>query len=261
VINVEQVLAESFIRQGQWHDSLGSTNNRALELAVDPLVQMPILVGATEQSAGRGRGSNRWWAADGTLMFSVLFDMPSLGLPQFEWPRFSLGTALTIAETIEAFLPNVPVGLKWPNDVWIGNRKTCGILIEQSDRAPGRLVVGIGLNINTQFDAAPAELRSIATSLHTESGQTFCMQQVLIQFLQRWEFNIAAQKAGDWDLERLWSRLCVLSGRTVCVTAAGNESTGLCTGIANDGALLVVDRGQTVRHYAGTVRPIDTAPD
>lgn len=190
-------------------------------------------------------------------MFSVLLDMQQLGLPQGDWPRFSLGTALSVAETIEAFLPNVPVGLKWPNDVWIGSRKVCGILIEQSDRAPGRLIVGIGLNVNTQFSSAPQDLRSIATSLHGESGQQFSLQDVLIRLLQRWEINIRQQRDGDWDLCRLWSRLCVLSRRMVRVASATGELTGECLGIAEDGALRVANAGGIHQCYAGTVRPID----
>ncbi len=257
MIDIEQLVAETFVRQAQWHDELPSTNTRALELAGDSTVTTPLLVGASGQSAGRGRGANTWWADDGTLMFSVLFDMPALGLPQAEWPRFSLGTALSVAETIEAFLPHATVGLKWPNDVWLGARKACGILIEQPDRAPGRLVVGIGLNVNTQFATAPDDLRAIATSLHAESGQQFRLEDVLIRFLQRWDLNIAAQRDGEWDLRRLWSRMCVLNGRQVRVTSAGGDILGLCQGIADDGALLVANRGQTTRCYAGTVRAIN----
>jgi BirA family biotin operon repressor/biotin-[acetyl-CoA-carboxylase] ligase len=257
VVDIEQLLAETILEGAEWHTSLESTNNRALELAANASFKMPYLVGTSEQTAGRGRGTNRWWAADGTLMFSVLFDMPTLGVPQSDWPRFSLGTALSVAETLEAFAPQVPVGLKWPNDVWIGTRKTCGILIEQSHLAPQRLIVGIGLNVNTVFAGAPDELRTIATSLAAESGQQFCLQDVLIRLLQRWEFNIAAQRSGEWDLRRLWSRLCVLSGQRVRVSSASGDILGLCHGIADDGSLLVEERGQTKQCYAGTVRFLD----
>jgi BirA family biotin operon repressor/biotin-[acetyl-CoA-carboxylase] ligase len=190
-------------------------------------------------------------------MFSVLLDMPSLGLAQSEWPLFSLGTALSIAETIESHLPDVSVGLKWPNDVWLGSRKTCGILIEQSDRAPGRLIVGIGLNVNTRFTAAPPELRSIATSMAEESEQQFPLQDVLIRLLQRWEMNIQSQRQGDWDVPRLWSRLCVLTGHPVRVSSAAGDIVGRCQGIADDGSLLVDEQGLMKRCYAGTVRRLD----
>ncbi len=257
MVDIEQLLAETLLEGAEWHSSAESTNSLTLELAPDASCKAPYLVGAGEQTAGRGRGTNRWWAADGTLMFSVLFDMPSLGIPQSDWPRFSLGTALSVAETIEAFAPQVPVGLKWPNDVWIGARKTCGILIEQSHLAPQRLVVGIGLNVNTLFGDAPEELREIATSLAAESGQRFSLQEVLVRLLQRWELNIVAQRNGDWDLRRLWSRLCVLSGHRVRVSSASGDILGQCHGIADDGSLLVEESGQARRCYAGTVRLLD----
>lgn len=265
MIDLERLVAETFVRHADWHDRLASTNDLALQQAVDSTKPAPWLIGASSQSAGRGRGSNTWWAADGTLTFSVVFDMPELGLPQSEWPRFSLGTALSVAETIEAFLPHTPAGLKWPNDVWLGNRKVCGILIEQPDRAPGKLVVGIGLNVNTRFDAAPEELQLIATSLAKESGQQFAMADVLIHLLRRWQINIVAQRSGDWELPRLWSRLCVLSGRQIHVNTASTDITGVCQGIADDGALLIARRddpsishsGEILRCYAGTVRLLD----
>lgn len=257
VLNIEHLVAETFLERAEWHPSLESTNNLALELASEPSLTTPLLIGATEQTAGRGRGTNRWWATEGTLMFSVVFDMPTLGLRQSDWPRFSLGTALSIAETIEAFLPQVAVGVKWPNDVWIGNRKTCGILIEQPQAAPQRLVVGIGLNVNTSFADAPDDLRAIATSLASESGQQFHMQDVLIRFLQRWDLNITAQRTGDWNLQRLWSRLCVLTDRCVRVSSANGDIVGRSQGIADDGSLLVESDGQLKRCYAGTVRIVD----
>lgn len=256
MIDLDQLIAETFVRRAEWHAEISSTNTRAIELAADSRTPTPCLIGATLQTAGRGRGANRWWAADGTLMFSVLFDMPELGLPQSEWPRFSLGTALSVAETVEAFLPYAPVGLKWPNDVWLGHQKCCGILIEQPERAPGKLVVGIGLNVNTKFAGAPEELRSIATSLHDVSGQCFAMQDVLIRLLQRWDINCTAQRSGDWELRRLWSRLCVLSGRPIRITSTAGEQCGECRGIADDGALLLATGDAPTRCYAGTVRLI-----
>ena len=75
--------------------------------------------------------------------------------------------------------------------VGIGKHTKKGILIEQSDRHFGRLVIGIGLNINTVFDSAPEELRQIATSMRVESQRTFDPYDVLVQFLRRWDFNIA----------------------------------------------------------------------
>ena len=171
-----------------------------------------------------------------------------------EWPRFSLVTGLTVAETLEVFLPHDAVGLKWPNDVWLAGGKVCGILIEQPDRAPGRLVAGLGWNVNTSFSSAPDDLRTIATSMREVAGNNLVLEDVLRCFLQRWEANLVSLAAGNFDLIAGWSRFCVLRDRVVRVAAGEAELTGRCRGIGTDGALLVDDGQTTHRCYAGTVR-------
>ena len=217
MIDADRLMASTFVRRVEWLDEIGSTNDHALQLAGDSSVAAPCLIGATRQVSGRGRGTNRWWSGDGTLMFSVLFDMFQLGIAQSQWPQFSLVTGLTVAETLEVFLPQAAVGLKWPNDVWLAGRKVCGILIEQPDQAPGRLVAGLGWNVNTPFWSAPDDLRAIATSMRDVSGNPFVTEDVLLCFLQRWEANLESLAAGSFDLIASWSRFCVLRDHRVRV--------------------------------------------
>ena len=254
VIDADRLMASTFVRRLEWHNEIGSTNDRALQLAGDLSVETPCLIGTTRQLSGRGRGANRWWSGEGALTFSVLFDVPTLGIAQLDWPRFSLVTGLTVAETLEVFLPHEAVGLKWPNDVWLAGRKVCGILIEQPDRAPGRLVAGLGWNVNTSFSSAPDELRAIATSMRELTGSDLVIEDVLRCFLQRWEANLELLAAGNFDLIAGWSRFCVLRNRVVRVSSLGAELTGACRGIAADGALLIDNGNVTHRCYAGTVR-------
>ena len=204
MIDTEHLLTSTFLRRAEWLDETGSTNDLALQWAGDSAVVTPCLIGATRQQAGRGRGANRWYGSEGTLMFSVLFDMTALGIAQQLWPQFSLVTGLSVAETLEVFLPQSAVGLKWPNDVWLAGRKVCGILIEQPDRMPGRLVAGLGWNVNTAFASAPEEIRDIATSMRDASGSTFDAADVLRCFLQRWEANLTQLADGSFDLDARW---------------------------------------------------------
>lgn len=258
MIDTEHLLTSTFLRRAEWLDETGSTNDLALQWAGDSAVVTPCLIGATRQQAGRGRGANRWYGSEGTLMFSVLFDMTALGIAQQLWPQFSLVTGLSVAETLEVFLPQSAVGLKWPNDVWLAGRKVCGILIEQPDRMPGRLVAGLGWNVNTAFASAPDDIRAIATSMRDTSGSTFDEGDVLRCFLQRWETNLTTLAAGSFDLAARWTRFCVLRDRRIRVSATELECTGDCLGIASDGALLVHDGHQTRRYYAGTVRLVES---
>jgi BirA family biotin operon repressor/biotin-[acetyl-CoA-carboxylase] ligase len=255
VIDVPRLVAESCLRHVEWLEQVDSTNDRALLIASQAVIESPLLIGAEEQSAGRGRGANRWWGAEGSLMFSILVEMPRLNLSPADWPRFSLVTGLALSETLASFLPSVSVGLKWPNDVWLGQRKVCGILIEQSDRFPDRLVVGIGLNVNNSFDAAPEEQRQVATSMSDAAqGHQFDRTDILIDLLSRWRLLSQQLAEGEINLVERWSRTCVLTGHPVTLSSGKRETTGVCTGIDGDGALLLRTAFAVERHYAGTVR-------
>ena len=257
MIEIENIVASTFVRDGEWHDEIGSTNDRALILAADPLIKLPYLIGTNRQVAGRGRGTNRWWSGEGPIVFSVLLEMSQLGLNQIRWPLFSLVTGLSVAETLETFLPYSSIGIKWPNDVCLAGRKVCGILIEQPERPQGRLVAGLGWNANTSFATAPEEISAIAISMREESGQTYIEEDLVRCFLQRWEFNLATLAAGSFDLVSRWSRLCSLRDRRIRIVTEDGTMTGICRGIADDGALLIEDAGGPHRHYAGTVRIVE----
>lgn len=257
-IDVARVSGESQIQDVVWLDEVDSTNTFALQRAGDPQTAMPFLIGTARQVAGRGRGGNRWWGADGALMFSIGVEMPSLGLTVSEWPRFSLITGLAIADALSRCVPTARAGVKWPNDVWLNGRKVCGILIEQVDRVPNRLIVGIGINVNNSFANAPDEQQRIATSMTDNAGGAeFSLTDVLLTFLNCWNLLIQELADGTINLTERWSRACVLSGRPIVVTAGERELTGICAGIDDDGCLLVRTEWTLERCYAGTVRLLD----
>ncbi len=243
------------MRYAEWLNQVKSTNDLALTFARVPSIAVPLLIGADLQTAGRGRGAHQWWSAEGSLMFSIIVDMPGVGLRPADWPRFSLVTGLAIADALSLFLPSARIGLKWPNDVWLDGRKVCGILIEQSDLIPDRLIVGIGLNVNNSFNAAPHEQRQTATSMIDAShGNEFCRTEILIAFLNEWESLIEDLSQGRLNLPERWSRRCVLAGHPVTLSEGDRETIGVCSGIDDDGALLLRTEFATEKHYAGTVR-------
>ena len=255
MIDMPRLLSETCLRQAEWHDQVDSTNDRASVLAARPEIEMPLLIGADQQTEGRGRGANRWWGAEGSLMFSILVDMCQFGLASSDWPRFSLVTGLAVAETLATFLPSVSIGLKWPNDVWLGHRKASGILIEQCDQFPNRVVVGIGLNVNNSFVMAPEEQRRSATSMSDDAhGRQFDRTEILLDFLTRWRSLSQRLAEDDINLVEQWSRWCVLTGHPVMLSQGKQETIGVCAGIDANGALLLRTGFALERHYAGTVR-------
>lgn len=222
------------------HPQIGSTSDRALELARQEKLDLPLLVLAERQTGGRGRGSNSWWGAEGALTFSLLIESRSLGIASEQWPLLSLSTGLAICEALEQIAPGGDFGVKWPNDVYCAGRKLCGILIESPSAAMGRVIVGIGLNVNNSLSAAPPEIRGAATSLvdylHRRLDLTAVLLSLLKSLQSRWQelgqSGFAAQAAE-------FRRRCILDGRTIQVSSGPRLITGRCLGIDDAGSLLL----------------------
>jgi BirA family biotin operon repressor/biotin-[acetyl-CoA-carboxylase] ligase len=136
-----------------------STNERAKELAM-AAAPGGLLVTADDQTAGRGRRGHAWFAPPGScLLYSALLrpfaaDEASL-LP--------LAVPVAVCEAAESVAP-VRCQVKWPNDVWLEERKLAGVLVEARPDE-GWAVIGVGLNVAIPQEEFPPELRETATSL------------------------------------------------------------------------------------------------
>ena len=245
----------TFIRRIRALDETDSTNNVArawsTQLSAD---EVPALVVAESQSAGRGRGENRWWSGPGSLTFSVIVEPAAWGVPSERWPALSLTVGAATALALEQRVPTSEVRLKWPNDVYLDGRKIAGILIESPPNDSRRLVLGIGVNVNNSLAGVPAEIESRAISLCDATGTTHSRTDLLKDLLtQLWQ---SLTRLGS-DLPRLredWRRLCLLTGRSVVVTDQGRGVVaGTCLGLDDDGALRVQTDGSVERLFSGVV--------
>lgn len=245
---------DTFLQGVEHHVEIASTNDRALKLCADPELLVPFLVIAEHQTQGRGRGANRWWSSDGALLFSVIMDAAEYGLPEARWPQISLTVGAAVCQTLQSLLgPEISVGLKWPNDVWLNGRKAAGILVEIPAARRGRLVIGVGLNVNNSFEAAPPELLKLATSMRDETGIESDRHEVLVRLLRQFDEDLRCLAASDLSLTERWRSLCVLRDRTVSLDNGQQQITGRCLGIAEDGALRLQTPTGEQRLYGGTV--------
>lgn len=253
----ECLTAETFLRGVEHHAEIASTNDRALTLCADAELPVPFLVLADQQTSGRGRGVNRWWSSDGAILCSVIVNAAEYQLPESRWPQVSLTAGAAVCWTLQSRLGSqAAVGLKWPNDVWLNGRKAAGILVEIPATRRGRLVIGVGLNVNNSFAGAPPELRPLATSMRDETGIESDRREVLRHLLQQLDADLRRLSAADPALAERWRSLCVLRDRTVSVNAGQQPITGLCLGIADDGALRLQTSLGEQRLYGGTVSGI-----
>ena len=263
LFDLARIEAATSVRSVVYRDTTPSTNDLSLRLAADPDLATPTLVLAGEQTAGRGRGANRWWSARGALTFSLVVESADMGLPPDAWPRLSLAVAVATCDALAHLAPGVAFGVKWPNDVVAADRKIGGILIEVPNHAPPiprRLVVGVGLNINNLWRAAPADLRATATSLADTTGRAHDLTEVLLRLLTALDDRREQLRTGDARLPAAWQDLCALRDRTIEVELDGGTIRGRCQGIAADGALLIDGEQGRQRLTRGVIRCVRDGP-
>jgi len=166
-------------RFGQPYEHVGSTPSTQLLLAPD--APEGALVVAEEQTAGRGRLGRSWFAPAGTSLLCSLQLRPDT--PTERLPELTGVAARACADAIAA-LTGLEPALKFPNDVLVGGRKVAGILAEARD---GRVVLGVGINVNLPADELPEDVDRPATSLLVETGRELDRAELLAQLLEQLE--------------------------------------------------------------------------
>lgn len=250
-LGIESLIAQTFVRRVEYRPTVDSTNTLARELAATTARDEIVLVIADEQTAGRGRGSNRWWTGNGALAFSLLVDSSLQGVDRRHAGMIALAAALSIVETVELFAPHESVGLHWPNDVYVGERKLAGILVEAL--ADGRHVVGIGCNVNNSVSAAPEALSAIVTTLRDLTNVEHDRTRVLVELLQRFAARLEQLAAAPDQLGRDAHHRCLQIHQRLTISVGQQETTGICSGIADDGALLLDTPTGQQKFYSGVL--------
>ncbi len=251
--DVERIRAAHFVNEIEVHSEIGSTNDRAAERAADPALACPCLILTARQTAGRGRGSNTWWSGPGALTFSLVLEPRRVGLATENFPQVALAAGLAVCEVIEQALPEAVVGLKWPNDVFLSGRKVSGILLEVPHSSSGRLVAGIGLNVNNSLAAAPADLQRTAVSMIDVAGVPLDRTEVLVTLLERLDLWMRALAMNPAEVFARWRPYCVLTGKRVSLGVGARNVEGLCHGIDDSGRLLIATSQGAEAHRSGTV--------
>jgi BirA family biotin operon repressor/biotin-[acetyl-CoA-carboxylase] ligase len=255
-IDLDPLHREPFLARVEFREETSSTNTLAQELSESDDGPYPLLVVGERQTAGRGRGANRWWSDEGALTFSLVLDAAATGLPLAQRPLASLAAGLAVCEALRDFAPDQRLGVKWPNDVHLNERKVGGILVESARRGD-RLIVGVGINVNNSLAAAPPDVAERAVSLCDATRVWWPLGDVLARVVRGIynECTSLQSNSGEF-IARLRSQ-CVLTGRNVIIDIGQGLAAGMCRGIADDGALLVESSSGVRRIYAGVVTKID----
>jgi BirA family transcriptional regulator, biotin operon repressor / biotin---[acetyl-CoA-carboxylase] ligase len=238
----------------QHYYKVGSTNVAAMEAAASGAPEGTVFL-AEEQTAGRGRGGNRWVSTRSSGIYCSVILRPDL--PPSEALTLSLAAGLAVHAAVQQVDSRLNPDLKWPNDVLLEGKKFCGILTEMNAEATRvrYIVVGIGINVNqTRF---PDDLQNMATSLQLVSGSEWSRVELaaaLLKSLHR-EYRDLAEKAGAHDsvLRRFAERSSYARGRAVRIEENGGFE-GVTEGLDPRGFLQVRTAQGLRTVLSGTVR-------
>jgi BirA family biotin operon repressor/biotin-[acetyl-CoA-carboxylase] ligase len=238
-------------REVHWFEEIGSTSDRAKELADHDAEHGEVVVAET-QTAGRGRRGRSWASpARRNLYFSVVL-RPDL--PPVRAPELTLVASLAICDALRQ--AGVDAGIKWPNDLLASGKKIAGILTElaaEPDRV-NWVVLGVGVNVNSRREDFPEELRDGATSILLERGQPaprVLFAAACFTALEAWLDR--HDEEGFGVIREAWRERSVTLGREVTVKVDGRELTGVAEDIDESGALRLRTADGVERIVSGDV--------
>ena len=203
------------------------------------------VVAAVEQTAGRGQRGNSWEAAPGkNITLSILLRPQHIDArSQF---AISQIVSLAIVNTLHRYIPCHNVTIKWPNDIYVGDRKICGILIENSlmGMAINHSIAGIGLNVNQQrfLSDAPNPV-----SLFQLTGEEVPIEEIrqrlceeILSMMHAYDNPALAEELHNRYLSTLWRRdgfhPYIADGITFEARIGGVDRTGILTLTRRDGS-------------------------
>lgn len=229
-----------------WLDSTDSTNEEAAR-QISHLDNLSV-VSASSQTYGRGQRGNTWISKPGeNLTFSIVLKYPLEAYDQF---AISEAAALSVIDLLSGY--GIEAKVKWPNDIYAGNKKICGILIENSIRenSISHSIAGIGLNVNQRsFDPSIPN----PTSVSLETGRNgYDLRKMLNEFMDIFSVYCSRYLHNNGGLGRL--RKMYLSQMWRMGEAAEYvDYTSLPQGHL-DGPNGIVDKENTEgRRFAGTI--------
>jgi BirA family biotin operon repressor/biotin-[acetyl-CoA-carboxylase] ligase len=223
-------------------DSAGSTNTEAAA-AADVLEEGTVII-AAEQVTGRGRKGRSWFTGTGGgLAFSLIVK------PAQASGSLTALLAISAAAALEDEYPGIEVGIKWPNDLYIGPGKVAGILAETRG---GSVILGMGLNVNDEPGAFPPAIADMAVSLRMAGAMARCRGEILAAIIRRFEDLYTRWEGGEPDLlrSRLESRL-LWKGERVSIENGMETVSGVVEGVTAEGYLRLSTAGGPRVFHAG----------
>jgi len=240
-------------------ESLDSTNNYAIQLIEDQLPEEGSIVWATEQKKGKGQRGNFWESEKGkNLTFSIIL-YPDFLKPEEQF-YLSKVISLGIVEYLKSFVRNIKI--KWPNDIYAGNNKIAGILIENSliGSSISHCVAGIGININqVSFTSDAPNPISLKLLNNKDFDLEVCLNHICLS-IENLYLVLKNKNFSDLDIQYL-NNLYLLEQKSL-FKSKGEIFEGRITGITNVGELIIKPtKGEEKNYSFDEISYMSTIPE
>ena len=217
----------------EWMEEVDSTNNEAIR-RLDSIDNLAVLA-AVHQTNGRGQRGNSWLTHAGeNLTFSMVARFGGDGFPDLPANRqFRITEAATLGVVDYLDSEGIESSVKWPNDIYVRNRKICGMLIENTLKGDfvSTSVIGIGLNVN-QKDFPPQLVNPVSMTILT--GKEYALRRELEKLCECVRKRMAAPDNYDEYVSRLF-RFGVFNEYVICAT--GQPIKARIIGVTDSGLL------------------------
>ena len=209
----------------------GSTQDDLFELASSASAIPKTILASEFQSSGRGRLDRSFEAAaHSALTFSIYIEPK---VEKEEWSFLTLLAGVSVHEALHTLDPQIQVGVKWPNDLLIGEKKFAGMIAQATAKG---VVIGIGINVGMSVGELPVEN---ATSLAIEDFAILDRNAILAAIINHFEINLEMWE-NDQSFLAQYRSASVTLGRDVEVTLPGGEIVkSRAIDISNAGGLML----------------------
>jgi BirA family transcriptional regulator, biotin operon repressor / biotin---[acetyl-CoA-carboxylase] ligase len=229
-----------------YFNKLSSTSSKAERLINSNTAQGNFLLLAGEQSSGKGRGKNLWSSPVGGLWLTA-------ALYGFNFqPNITIFTGICIHKTLTELFPSISnkLKIKWPNDIYLNDKKLCGIL---SNNLSGRKYHLIGIGLNTNVEELDEIHAPNATSLQIELNKLVDNKKLLTRIFDNFASALPNFVEGELDV-KYFNQHSLLRGLHIELDTDYDTFRGKAKGIDKNGALLIeLKPGMIQPFYAGSV--------
>lgn len=245
------LLGNSLIKEILYYNTIDSTNDFCKNNS-DNLKDGTIILAET-QTQGRGRFNRPWFSPKGTGIFCSIFLKPDLSPYDI-----SKMTSIICASIAKALLDmNIPISVKWPNDIYLDGKKLGGILTEMKCDMDeiNYLIIGFGLNINQTKEDFPKDIEKIALSLKSYFNKNFNREEILVSILNNFEYfyKTLLNNSDSKEAFQIIKNNSYVLNKEVLILKGKETIEGKVIDLGENGELLLDINGRVEQIYSGEV--------